>query len=115
MTIIESIQTAKFAITLYEVLTCEDFSDKYHIYMKGMQNKQNFRKCSPTKSNDFSPKITVWCGLSENKNDGPFFFDDPESKRPQSINTGNYHEPLTRILMNGFSEMRLQSTQHVTL
>ena len=40
------------------------------------------------------------CGLSRNKIYGPYFFEDPESEQPLSINTGNYFEMLTKILSN---------------
>ena len=47
-----------------------------------------------------SPKIRVWCGLSGNKIYGPYFFEDPETEQPQTINSDTYLEMLIRILPN---------------
>ena len=60
------------------------FSDESHIYLRGLMNKQNFRKWSRTKPEEVygkplhSQKVTVWCGLISNRIYGPYFFEDPE-------------------------------------
>ena len=60
------------------------FSDESHIYLRGLMNKQNFRKWSRTKPEEVygkplhSPKVTVWCGLISNRIYRPYFFEDPE-------------------------------------
>lgn len=80
------------------------FSDECHIYLKGAPNRHNYRNWSSAKPNDFfekplhSPKITVWCGLSGHKIYGPYFFEDPATEHPQTINSNTYLEMLKTIL-----------------
>jgi len=79
------------------------FSDECHIYLKGMPNRQNYRNWSATKPNEFfekplhSPKITVWCGLSGNQIYGPYFFEDPGTEHPQTVNSQTYMDMLRTV------------------
>ena len=43
---------------------------------------------------NYSPKVTVWCGLSGNRIYGPYFFEDPNNMEAQSINRVTYLEML---------------------
>lgn len=43
--------------------------------------------------------ITAWCELSRNKICGPYTIEDPETEQPQSNNTANYLEMLTRMVL----------------
>ena len=71
------------------------FSDEAHFHLCGTVNKQNFRYWSMENPHQLhqaplhSPKVTVWCAVSEDRIWGPYFFEDSDG-RTVTVNTERY-------------------------
>ena len=82
------------------------FSDESHVYLHSTPNKQNNREWRLSRPNNrtsvplHSAKVTVWCGLNSKKVIGPFFYQDPDTGSPLTVNKERY----TNMLMEIFPE-----------
>ena len=66
-----------------------------------------------------SPKVTVWCGLSSNRPNGPFFFEDTQTGNACAVTTDTYIEML-ETFMSGYLHLDIWfqqdgSTAHTSL
>lgn len=77
-------------------------SDEAHFHLSGSVNKQNFRFWSATNPQELherplhSPKVTVWCAISELGVWGPYFFE--EDGLTVTVNGDRYLDMLNNFL-----------------
>jgi hypothetical protein len=78
------------------------FSDEAHFHLSGHVNRQNCRfwanenPHATVESPMTKEKVTVWMGIGYTGIFGPYFFEDSESGKAETINTANYIEMLKR-------------------
>jgi hypothetical protein len=85
------------------------FSDEAHFHLCGSVNKQNFRYWAENNPRQIherplhSPKVTVWCTISDLGIWGPYFFE--EDNVTVTVNSHRYCEMLETFLRPNFDEL----------
>jgi len=84
-------------------------SDEAHFHLSGTVNKQNFRYWAANNPQQLherplhSPKVTVWCGVSQFGVIGPYFFED--ENRTVTVTFTRYVLMLETYLQHRLEEM----------
>lgn len=84
-------------------------SDEAHFHLSGTVNKQNFRYWAANNPRQLherplhSPKVTVWCGVSQFGVIGPYFFED--ENRTVTVTSARYVVMLETYLQHRLEEM----------
>ena len=78
------------------------FSDEAHFHLSGHVNRQNFRfwadenPHATVESPMSKEKVTVWMGIGYEGIFGPYFFEDSDTGKAETIKTANYMEMLKK-------------------
>ena len=84
-------------------------SDEAHFHLSGTVNKQNFRYWAANNPRQLhkrplhSPKVTVWCSVSQFGVIGPYFFED--ENRTVTVTSARYVVMLETYLQHRLEEM----------
>ena len=87
-------------------------SDEAHFELNGCVNKQNIRYWAEQNSKETteislpSERVTVWCGIHEQRIIGPYFFEDGNGKTV-TVNKQRYNDMINDFLSPKVNEMNV--------